>query len=81
MHDGLDIAAHAIDQQVHGELAGRLAASAQLRPVVTHDHQIVRLKVAFAHSRGSGENAVVIEGLNDSIKQLSKTLKQQSVMP
>ena len=61
MNDAADIRAHAIDQQVHADLAGYLSLAFQLATIHVHHYQIGRRHHAFRHAGGGHQNAVFVQ--------------------
>src|SRR4029077_7920380 len=60
--DGLNVRAHAIDEQVHPDFAGDVAASGNLLAAVeVDDDHVGRLHGAFADAGGGHEDAVAGE--------------------
>src|SRR5437868_7651899 len=61
MHDRVDIGPGIVDQQMHSQLAGRVALAAALVPIQVHDDHIFRVHHPFAHAGRRGQDASVIE--------------------
>ena len=59
--DSVDIGTAAIDEQVHAQFGGGLAASGQALALHVGDHQVVGGHQALAHGRGRGEEARMIQ--------------------
>ena len=59
--DGLDVRTHAVDGQVHADLAGYISGSAELVTVVVNDDHLGSAKQAFATTRRRGEDEVLVE--------------------
>src|ERR1700686_2123468 len=58
VHNGLDVGTHAINQQVHADFAGDIAASGDALAVEVNDDHVARAHGAFADAGGRYQNAV-----------------------
>jgi hypothetical protein len=56
--DGLNIRAHAVDQQVHADFAGHDAAAGDALALEVNDDHIGRAHGAFAHASWSYQDAI-----------------------
>jgi hypothetical protein len=61
MHDRLNIWTAVVNQQVHADFAGDMAAAGQLLPLTIHHNHVRRPHGTLAHARGSHKDAVVFE--------------------
>ena len=61
MDDPVDVRPHAIDQQVHANLAGDLAPAFQLASFHVHDDKVGGLHHALRHTGGGDKNALIVE--------------------
>jgi len=61
MNDGIHVRAHAVDQQVHADLTGDLAAALELSAFHVHDDEIGSLHHALGHASGSNKNAFAVQ--------------------
>ena len=79
MHHAVNVRAAAINQQVHLDLTGHVAAAADFFAFVIADHQVIGLHSALRHGGGRGENAMVVEPCRDvAVKRRDKA---QAVNP
>ena len=60
MHHSIHVWPHAVDEQVHRDLAGNLTPAADLSAMLIDDHQVVGLHHALAHQRGRAEYVSVV---------------------
>src|ERR1700685_3229947 len=60
VNDGLDIGTHAVDQQVHADFAGDVAAARDTIAVEVDDDQVLRAHGTLAHAGGSYQNLAVV---------------------
>ena len=61
MDDGLHVGAHAIDEQMHADFAGDVAAAGDFLSVQVDDHHVSRFHRTFADAGRGDQNAVVLE--------------------
>jgi len=65
VHDGLDVGAHAIDEQVHADFAGHTAAAGDLLAVEVDDDHVGGAHGAFADGGGGYQDAVAVEAYGE----------------
>jgi hypothetical protein len=58
---GMNVRAHAIKQEMHGQLGRNPAIARELAALEIRDHHILGGQHAFVHACGSSEDAIVIE--------------------
>ncbi len=59
--DGLHVGAHAVDGEMHADLAGDVAGSGELVAVVVDENHVGGVQEAFAAAGGRGEDEVFVE--------------------
>src|SRR5271156_6383543 len=63
--DRVDVRAHGVEQQMHGELGRKFALTGELAAFQIGHHQIPRFKHPLIHAGGGGEDAALVEADGD----------------
>ena len=61
VNDGLYVGTHAVDGEMHADLAGDVAGSGKLLAIVVDEDHVDGVEEAFATASGRGEDKVVVE--------------------
>ena len=61
VHNSLHVGAQFVNQQMHADFAGNVAASGQLAAFSVNDHQVGGTHSAFAYGRGSNQDTAAVQ--------------------